>query len=110
MYFSLLLQRKDTKRKQTETPFEKGVCGLYQNGGIFAFEAKMHHTNDNLHNDPPINAVRFSGRVCCFYSLPADLFHGRLHVVVIFFSAPTNGLLTEVILWERGSFVGVIHE
>ena len=59
MYFSLLLQRKDTKRKQTETPFEKGVCGLYQNGGIFAFEAKMHHTNDNLHNDPPIKRTAF---------------------------------------------------
>ena len=33
LHFPLLLQRKDAKGKQTETPFEKGVCGLYQNRG-----------------------------------------------------------------------------
>ena len=66
VYFSLLLQRKDTKRKQTETPFEKGVSGSTKTGGILAFEAKMLHTHNNLLNDPPTKR-----RVCFLYSVPA---------------------------------------
>ena len=62
MYFPLLLQRKDTKGKQAETPFEKGVCGLYQNRGAFAHKkARMLHTYANLHNDPPIKRTAFFG-------------------------------------------------
>ena len=37
VYFSLLLQRKDTKRKQTETPFQKrGLRALPKRRGIRA--------------------------------------------------------------------------
>ena len=38
-------------------------------------------------------------RVFSFCSVPAKYHHGRLCVVVIFFSAPTFGLRTAVILW-----------
>ena len=54
--------------------------------GIRAFEARMLHTHENFHNAPPTERRGLFG---C--SLPANYRHGRLCVVVILFSPPTDG-------------------
>ena len=63
--------------------------------GIFAFEAKMLHAHENLHNAPPTERRGLFG---C--SLPANYRHGRLCVVVILFFPPTEGSV------DRGDLVG----
>ena len=54
--------------------------------GIFAFEAKMLHTHENLHNAPPTERRGLFG---C--SWPANYRHGHLCIVGIFSCAPTDG-------------------
>ena len=54
--------------------------------GIFAFEAIMLHTHENLHNAPPTERRGLFG---C--SWPANYRHGHLCVVGIFSCAPTDG-------------------
>ena len=44
--FLCFCKGKIAKESRPRPLFKKGVCGLYQNGGIFAFEAKMLPTND----------------------------------------------------------------
>ena len=80
--------KKAWERKQLQEPLlRKGFLKISPKGrGIFAFEAKMLHTHENLHNAPPTER---RGLFLC--SVPANCHHGRLCVVVIFFFASTDG-------------------
>ena len=103
MYFSLLLQRKGTKRKQLKEPLlRKGFFEISpKGGGIFAFKAKMLPTNDNLHNDPPIKRTAFfrAGLLEIWLAcrLVSRTFVRRCDILCL----ANYGSLTEVILWER---------
>ena len=89
--------KKAWERKQLQEPLlRKGFLKISpKGGGIFAFEAKMLHTHENLHNAPPTER-----RGLFFCSLPANYHHGRLCVVVILFFPPTDGFV------DRGDPVG----
>ena len=89
--------KKPRERKQLQEPLlRKGFLKISPKGrGIRAFEARMLRTHENLHNAPPTER---RGLFLC--SLPAICRHGRLHVVEIFFGAPTDGSA------DRGDLVG----
>jgi hypothetical protein len=75
----------------------KGFLKISPKGrGIFAFEAKMLHTHENLHNAPPTER---RGLFLC--SWPAGCRHGRWCVVVILFFASTDGSS------DRGDLAGM---
>ena len=129
-YFPLLLQRKDSKGKQllctflcfckeklpkessSKNPFcERGSLKSPQRGGAFAHKkARMLHTNANLHNDPPIKRTAFFRAGLFWIWLACRLISRTLACRCDILQRTDHGSLTEVILWERGSFVGVIHE